>query len=84
MKDWAAVRVLEEDEEPPADAVMLPALEDMEPEEGVRHLMDYWGLGEADARFYLAIARGEIDGCTIDVHKETPERTVSNRDRHSA
>lgn len=84
MKDWAAVRVLEEDEEPPADAVMLPALEDMKTEEGVRHLMDYWGLGEADARFYLAIARGEIDGCTIDVHKEAPERAVPNRDRNSA
>ena len=34
----------------------------MEPEEAIRHLMEYWGLDEADARFELALARGETDG----------------------
>ena len=62
MDDVVVSRVLEEDEEPPPDAVVVPPLEDMEPEVALRRLIDVWGLDEADARFYLAIARGEIDG----------------------
>jgi hypothetical protein len=84
VDDIVVIRVLEEDEEPPADAVALPALEDMEPEEGVRHLMEYWGLDEADARFYLAIARGEIDGDIIAVRDEDAKPAVVRRDRSSA
>jgi hypothetical protein len=84
VDEIVVIRVLDEDEELPPDAIVLPALEDMEPEEGVRHLMEYWGLDEADARFYLAIARGEIDGDVIDVHEEAAKRTVGRRDRNSA
>jgi hypothetical protein len=78
------IRVLEEDEEPPADAVALPALADMEPEEGIRHLMEYWGLDEVDARFYLAIARGEIDGDTVAVRDDDAARAELPRKRSSA
>ena len=84
MDDIVIIRVLEEDEEPPPDAVMLPALEDMELEEGVRHLMRYWGLDEADARFYLAVARGEIEGDIITVREDGSERAAARRDRNSA
>ena len=76
MDDIVVIRVLEEDEEPPPDAVEIPALKDMEPEAAVRRLMDVWGLDEADARFEVALARGEIDGdaCTVDDNGE-PVRT---------
>ena len=84
MDDIVVIRVLDEDEEPPPDAVALPALEDMEPEEAVRHLMEYWGLDEADARFYLAIARGEIEGDVIAVNEDDPERAAASRERNSA
>lgn len=84
MDDIVVIRVLGENEEPPPDAVALPALEDMEPEEAVRHLMEYWGLGEADARFYLAIARGEIEGDVITVDEDGSEQPRADRNRASA
>ena len=34
MDDIVVIRVLDEDEEPPLDAVEIPALKDMEPEDG--------------------------------------------------
>ena len=83
MDDIVVIRVLKEDEEPPPDAVALPALEDMEPETAVRHLMEYWGLDEANARFHLALARGEIDGDAYAVDDDgKPVRTP--RQHHSA
>lgn len=41
---------------------VLPDILDMEPAEAIRHLMEFWGLDEAEAEFELALARGEIDG----------------------
>ena len=82
MDDIVVIQVLDEEEEPPPDAVALPALEDMEPEEAVRHLMEYWALDEADARFYLAIARGEIDGDAYAVD-DNGRRIRSPRQRHT-
>jgi hypothetical protein len=62
MDDFVVVRVLDDDEELPPDVEVLPDILDMEPAEAIRHLMEYWGLDEQDARFELALARGEIDG----------------------
>ena len=84
MDDIVVIRVLEEDEEPPHDAIAMPALEDMEPETAIRRLMEVWGLGEADARFHLAIARGEIEGDTIAVREDDAARAIARRDRSSA
>lgn len=84
MDDIVVIRVLEEGEEPPADAVEIPALKDMEPEEALRRLMDVWGLDEADARFHLALARGEIKGDVIAVREENADRAIARRDRNSA
>jgi len=84
MEDIVVVRVLEEDEEPPRDAVAMPAREDMEPEAAVRRLIDVWGLSEADARFHLAVARGEIEGDIIAVQETSAHRTARQRDRNSA
>ena len=62
MDDFVVIRLLNDDEELPPDVEVLPDILDMEPEEAIRHLMEYWGLDEADARFELALARGETDG----------------------
>ena len=70
MDEVVDIRVLDEDEELPPDAIIMPPLEEMEPEAAVKHLMEFWGLDEVDARFHLALARGETDGDThaIDEH----------------
>jgi hypothetical protein len=60
--DEITVTFLEEDEEPPADTKVWPALDEMEPTAAIRHLMEDWCLDVVDAHFYLPIARGETDG----------------------
>jgi hypothetical protein len=82
MDDIVVIRVLEEDEDPPHDAVEIPALKDMEPEEAVRRLMDVWGLDEADARFHLALARGETDGDTHAID-DNGQRVRKPRQHHT-
>lgn len=82
MDDIIVIRVLEEDEEPPRDAVEIPALKDMEPEEALRRLIDVWGLDEADARFHLALARGEIDGDAYPVD-DNGQRVRTPRQHHT-
>jgi len=64
--DDIKVTLLDPDEPLPKDAVVLPDIVDIPVEQAVSMLMDQ-GLDEADARFYVAIARGEIDGDTIAV-----------------
>ena len=80
--DEITVTLLDDDEPIPPDVVVLPALEDMEPEEAVRHLMEYWGLDEVDARFELALERGEIDGDTHAVD-DNGQRLRSPRQHHT-
>lgn len=60
--DDIKVTFLDDDEPLPPDVEVIPPLEEMEPQAAIRHLMEFWGLDEADARFELALARGEIDG----------------------
>jgi hypothetical protein len=64
MDDQRVVRLLDDDDELPPDVATVPDILDMEPEEAVRHLMEFWGLDEVDARFHLALERGETDGDT--------------------
>jgi hypothetical protein len=64
VDDFVVIRVLEDDEELPPDVEVQPDFMDMEPEDAVRHLMEHWGLDDVDARFHLALARGETDGDT--------------------
>ena len=83
MDEIVVIRVLDDDEELPPDVEVEPDFEEMETEDAVRHLMAYWGLGEADARFYLAIARGEIEGDAYAVDDDgNPVRTP--RQHHTA
>jgi len=49
------------------DVVQLPALQDMPTEEAVEMLMHLFGEGEYQARFMVAIAKGEIQGDCIEV-----------------
>jgi hypothetical protein len=84
MDDIVVVRVLEDDEELSPDVEVWPALEDMEPEAAIRHLMEDWGFDEVDARFHLALALGEIDGdaYAVDdqgrrVRSPRPDRTTA-------
>ena len=46
--------------------------------------MEYWGLDEADARVYRAIARGEIDGDINAVSEDDAKRAAARRNRSSA
>lgn len=64
MDDFTVIRVLQDDEELPPDVEVEPDFAEMETEEAVRHLMEHWGLDEVDARFHLALARGETAGDT--------------------
>ena len=64
MDDFAVVRVLDDDDELPPDVEIEPDFMTMTAEDAVRHLMEFWGLDEVDARFHLALARGETDGDT--------------------
>jgi hypothetical protein len=59
--DEITVTLLDDDEPIPPDVIVLPALEDMDVEEAVKLLRSH-GLDEVDARFEVALARGEIDG----------------------
>ena len=77
------VTLIDDDEPLPPDAIVLPALEDMDVEEAVKLLRSH-GLDEADARFEVALARGEVDGDLIPVREEEAERAVARRDRHTA
>lgn len=62
MDEIVVIRVLEDDEQLPPDVEVEPDFLEMQTEDAVRHLMNVWGLDEADARFHLALARGEVDG----------------------
>ena len=77
------VTLVDDDEPLPPDAVVLPALEDMDVEEAVKLLRSH-GLDEADARFEVALARGEVDGDLIPVRESEAEHTVAHVDRHTA
>jgi hypothetical protein len=77
------VTLIDDDEPLPPDAIVLPALEDMDIEEAVKLLRSH-GLDEADARFEVALARGEVDGDLIPVREGEAERIVGHRDRHTA
>jgi hypothetical protein len=70
--DEIKVTLLDPDEPLPEDAVVLPNIADMPVKQAVRMLMSQ-GLDRAEARFRVAIARGEIDGDTIAV--TTPDGT---------
>src|SRR2546423_15398962 len=80
--DDIKVTLLDPDEPLPKDAVVLPDIADIPVEQAVSMLMDQ-GLDEADARFFVDIARGEIDGDTIavktanDVDLTPPRRSDS-------
>lgn len=84
MDEIVVIRVLDDDEELPPGVEVEPDFAEMATEDAVRHLMDFWGLGEADARFYLAIARGEIEGDVIAVDEDGSESAQASRDRASA
>jgi hypothetical protein len=77
------VTLIDDDEPLPPDAVVIPALEDMDVEEAVKLLRSH-GLDEADARFEVALARGEVDGDLIPVGEEEAKRIVAHRGRHTA
>ena len=79
--DEITVTFLDDDEPIPPDAIVLPALEDMPVEDAVKLLRSH-GLDEADARFEVALARGEVDGDLIPVREGEPVRTP--RQHHSA
>jgi hypothetical protein len=78
------VTLLDDDEELSPDVEVLPDIKDMEPEAAVRHLMDYWGLDEADARFHLALARGETDGETHAIDDQGRRVRSPRQDRTTA
>jgi hypothetical protein len=77
------VTLIDDDEPLPPDAIVLPALEDMDVEEAVKLLRSH-GLDEADARFEVALARGEVDGDLIPVREDEAKRMAPRRDRHTA
>jgi hypothetical protein len=80
--DEITVAFLDDDEPIPADVTVLPALEDMDVEDAVR-LLRRQGLDEPDARFEVALARGEIDGDAYAVDDNgQPVRTPQQH--HSA
>jgi hypothetical protein len=81
--DDIKVTLLDPDDPLPEDAVVLPDLADMPVEQAVRMLMDR-GLDRADARFFVAIARGEIDGDTIAVKTPDSADLTSAQRRDSA
>jgi hypothetical protein len=62
VDEFVVLRVLDDDEELPPDVEVEPDIATMENEAAVRHMMEFWGLDEPDARFHVALARGEIDG----------------------
>lgn len=72
--DEITVTLLDDDEPIPPDVIVLPALEDMDVEDAVR-LLRSQGLDEADARFEVALARGETDGDAYAVDDGNPVRT---------
>ena len=55
----------------------------MEVEDAVKLLRSH-GLDEADARFEVALARGEVDGDLIPVREGEAEGAVARRDRNTA
>ena len=83
MDDFAVIRVLEDDEELPPDVEVEPDFVTMETEAAVRHLMEYWGLDEVDARFHLALARGETDGDTHAID-DSGQRVRALSQHHAA
>ena len=80
--DEITVTLLVDDEPIPPDVVVLPALEDMDVEEAVELLRSH-GLDEADARFEVALARGEIDGDAYPVD-DNGQRVRTPRQHHTA
>ena len=81
--DDITVTLLDDDEPLPPDVVVLPPLEDMDVEAAVR-LLRSQGLDEADARFEVALARGEIDGDIIAVQEVSRAGEVTHRGRNLA
>ena len=79
--DEITVTLLDDDEPIPPDVIVLPALEDMDVEDAVRLLRSH-GLDEVDARFEVALARGEIDGDAYAVD-DNGQRLRSPRQHHT-
>jgi len=80
--DEITVTLLDDDEPIPPDVVVLPTLEDMDVEEAVELLRRH-GLDEADARFEVALVRGEADGDTHAVD-DNGQRVRGLRQHHTA
>jgi hypothetical protein len=78
--DEITVTFLDDDEQIPPDVVVLPALEDMDVEDAVR-LLQSQGLDEVDARFEVALARGEIDGDAYAVDENGQRVRTPRHDR---
>jgi len=83
VDEIVVIRVLDDDEELPSDVEVEPDFAEMETEEAVRHLMEHWGLDEVDARFHLALARGETDGDTHAID-DNGQRIRTPRQHHTA
>ena len=79
--DEITVTFLDDDEPIPPEVVVLPALEDMDVEDAVK-LLRSQGLDEADARFEVALARGEIDGDAYVVD-DNGQRVRTTRQHHT-
>ena len=79
--DEITVTLLDDDEPIPPDVVVLPALEDMDVEDAVR-LLRSQGLDEVDARFEVALARGETDGDTHAID-DNGQRVRKPRQHHT-
>jgi hypothetical protein len=75
------VAFLDDDEPIPPDVIVLPALEDMDIEDAVR-LLRSQGLDEADARFEVALERGETDGDAYAVD-DNGQRVRTPRQLHT-
>ena len=79
--DEITVTFLDDDEPIPPDVVVLPALKDTDVEDAVR-LLRSQGLDEADARFEVALARGETDGDAYAVD-DNGQRVRTPRQHHT-
>jgi hypothetical protein len=77
------VTILDDDAPLPPDVIVLPALCDMEREAAVRYLME-GGLDEVDARFHVALARGETDGDTHAIDDQGRRVRSPRHDRSTA
>jgi hypothetical protein len=81
--DDIRVTFLDDDEPLPPDVEILPDIKDMDVEDAVR-LLRSQGLDEVDARFEVALERGEIDGDAYAVDDNGKRVRSPRQDRASA